>query len=74
MAAWAYVAHKDGYFGGAASGPAAGYIKAGDADTRDFIGKFIEDGWTVQPVKDRTEYEALMAALKNWPAPEQGDG
>lgn len=57
---FAYVAHKDGKWAGVCS------IFAGRKSLNDFLAEFAADGFTLQAVKDREEYNALLDSLKPW--------
>lgn len=57
---FAYVAHKDGKWGGACS------TSASKATLREFVADFAADGFALQAVKDRAEYLALLDSLELW--------
>lgn len=57
---FAYVAHKDGKWAGVCS------IFAGRASLKEFLAEFAGDGFTLQPVSSRAEYDALLNSLKPW--------
>jgi hypothetical protein len=57
---FAYVAHKDGKWAGVCS------IFAGRESVKEFLAEFAADGFMLQPVKDREEYNALLDSLKPW--------
>jgi hypothetical protein len=54
----AFLFHKDGKFGGVIS------AKCKKKEVAKFCGGFIADGATMVTVKDRAEYNALLASLK----------
>jgi hypothetical protein len=57
---FAYVAHKDGKWGGVCS------IFAGRASVKEFLAEFAADGFTLQPVYSREEYVSLLDSLRPW--------
>lgn len=61
---WAYVAHKDGMFAGACA------VSVGKRDLKKFIGDFVIDGFTVQPVSNRDEYLSLIKDMPMWKPPD----
>ena len=60
MAAWAYIAHKDGYWAGVCAGDVPKRILA------KFLGDFAADGFSISTVNDRTEYDAMLVPMKFW--------
>ena len=57
---FAYVAHKDGRWGGVCS------ALAGKKSVKEFIAEFLADGFTIQPVATRDEYDELTTKLAPW--------
>lgn len=57
---FAYVAHKDDKWGGVCS------ATAGKKSVKEFLAEFISDGFTVQPVATRKEYDDLTTKLAPW--------
>lgn len=59
-AAWAYIAHKDGYWCGVAS------PELPAKDLRKFLGDFAADGFSIMTVHSREEYDAVLTDMKPW--------
>ena len=57
---FAYVAHKGGRCGGVCSS------LAGKTSVKEFLAEFAADGFIVQPVATREEYDALTTTLMPW--------
>ena len=64
MSAWAYIAHKDGKWGGVASAslPKKALGK--------FLARFAADGFLITTVESREEYTRFMAPLGYWREPD----
>lgn len=60
MAAWAFIAHKDGYWAGIASATLP------KRELRKFLGDFAAEGFSITTVEDRAEYERLIAPMGYW--------
>lgn len=58
--AWAFIAHKDGYWAGVAS------ASLSKKSLRQFLGDFAAEGFTITTVHDREEYNAVIGKLKQW--------
>jgi hypothetical protein len=58
--AWAFVAHKDGYWAGVCS------PKVGKAELRKFLGDFAAAGFSITSVDNREEYVNLIGGMGCW--------
>ena len=58
--AWAFVAHKDGYWAGVCS-PAVG-----KRELKKFTGDFVAAGFSITVVNSRDEYNDMLGKLKFW--------
>lgn len=47
---WGFIAHKDGYWGGAVSATAP------SKELGEFLSEFVKDGYAIQTVYSREEY------------------
>lgn len=60
MTAWAYIAHKDGYWAGIISATVP------KKDLSKFLGDFAGDGFSILTVNNRDEYNAALAGMQVW--------
>ncbi len=60
MAAWAYIAHKDGKWAGLAS------ASLSKKELRKFLGDFASDGFLITTVESREEYDSAMSTMTYW--------
>jgi hypothetical protein len=58
--AWAFIAHKDGYWAGVCTAQMA------KRDLRKFLGDFAAEGFSIMSVNDRDEYNKALSELKFW--------
>ncbi|HVR57583.1 MAG TPA: hypothetical protein VMT72_12235 [Pseudolabrys sp.] len=58
--AWAFIAHKDGYWAGVCSGDLP------KRELKRFLGDFAANGFSISTVNSREEYNAFLAPLKFW--------
>lgn len=68
MSAWAYIAHKDGYWAGLHSARAIDreFNKAEKSDLAKFIARFVADGFSITTVESREEYNWVLETMKGW--------
>ena len=59
---WAFIAHKDGRWAGVAVG------NLPKRDLKKFLGDFAADGFAIDTVFSREEYDAKLKTLKCWRA------
>ncbi len=58
--AWAYIAHKDGYWAGVASATLSSQSLA------EFMREFLDDGFSIMAVASRDEYDTALNKLGFW--------
>lgn len=72
---WAYIAHKDGYWGGWHSARLLNreFNKAEKRALAKFIAGFVKDGFSIITVESREEYDRVIGGMRSWsqrPKPE----
>jgi hypothetical protein len=56
---WAFIAHKPGRFGGVITS------ECDKKEIRKFCGSFAAEGYSITPVYNREEYNAILATFKD---------
>ena len=58
--AWAFIAHKDGYWAGVCTATLP------KRELKKFIGDFVADGFSITTVDSREQYDATLKTMKFW--------